>query len=85
MCDAAADAMGHDATAYAMEGNGAEGEDDDADDDAQCCVCSRPDSESLMLLGDGKKGSCPTACHTFCCSPPLKKPPAGEWYCDTCK
>lgn len=50
-------------------------------DQGGCFVCKRNDQQDLILLCDG----CDGEYHTFCVSPPLRKIPDSEWFCDECK
>jgi len=43
-------------------------------------MCGSAEREDLILLCD----LCDAGCHTYCATPPLKRIPAGEWFCDEC-
>ncbi len=46
-------------------------------------VCGSTDKSDKLLLCDADP-PCSTACHTFCCDPPLKAVPKGDWFCVGC-
>lgn len=50
--------------------------------DAECDICGSPENDSVMLLCSTDK--CEARQHTFCCEPPLKRVPAGDWFCPKC-
>ena len=54
----------------------------DDEDDVPCAMCHSTGGAQHMLLCDGP--GCTTACHTYCCQPPLTAVPDGEWLCQTC-
>ena len=46
-----------------------------------CIVCGEDDDSSNLLVCE----LCGAIeCHTYCCTPPLKVVPAGEWLCHSC-
>ncbi|GBG79625.1 hypothetical protein CBR_g29774 [Chara braunii] len=52
-----------------------------------CEVCGKADKEDKMVLcGDdlGKRG-CGIGTHIFCMTPPLKRVPDEDWFCNKCK
>ena len=55
-------------------------ESDDPMEDVMCLVCKLDQDEDKTLLCDG----CDGAYHLYCLDPPLKKLPAGDWYCSFC-
>ena len=61
------------------DGGDAGGDEEDDDDDVACIACEWTGDGGRMLLCDGLDGTCPVACHTYCCVPPLKVAPEGEW------
>ena len=65
-----------------------EEEEDDDDDDGEACIkCGLTSDGARMLLCDGPgfDGSgCETACHFYCCEPPMTAAPAGDWFCTVC-
>ncbi|CAH8850715.1 unnamed protein product [Trichobilharzia szidati] len=50
-------------------------------EDARCRVCRRKTDDDNLLLCDG----CNLAFHLYCLRPPLKRVPAGDWFCPTCR
>ena len=63
--------------------------DDDVDeDDGEACEgCGKTSDGANMLLCDGPGpdgNGCEVACHLYCCVPPLKSMPDGDWLCPKC-
>nr|CAH8850569.1 unnamed protein product [Trichobilharzia regenti] len=50
-------------------------------EDARCRICRRKTDDDNLLLCDG----CNLAYHLYCLRPPLKRVPAGDWFCPTCR
>jgi hypothetical protein len=53
-----------------------------ADDhnDSHCKVCGSDSDWKLLLCCE----TCSTSMHTYCCTPPFKAVPKGDWYCPEC-
>lgn len=49
-------------------------------ENALCEMCGGGDSEERILLCD----ACDAGCHTWCCAPPLRAVPEGDWFCPAC-
>ena len=47
----------------------------------RCRVCRRKGGDESMLLCD----ACDNGYHMYCLRPPLKRVPAGDWFCNDCK
>ena len=50
-------------------------------EDEVCQVCSSGEDDSKMILCD----ACDKGFHIYCLEPPLKRIPAGDWFCPECK
>lgn len=63
-----------------------ENEDEENEDSssAVCTFCGSGADARQLLLCDGRGGTCPNSCHTFCCEPPLHHVPQGLWLCERC-
>ena len=70
------------ASAFALFMSGEREGDEVTIDDVECAKCGRTGDASQMLVCDGD--GCTVAQHTYCCSPPLITPPAGDWFCGGC-
>ena len=55
-----------------------------------CAVCGQdevsPESNALLLCDgiDTTGAPCPKTYHQFCCTPPIKTVPEGDWFCPDC-
>ena len=49
-------------------------------ENALCEMCGGGDAEERILLCD----ACDAGCHTWCCAPPLRAVPEGDWFCPAC-
>lgn len=49
-------------------------------ENALCEMCGGGDAEAHILLCD----ACDAGCHTWCCAPPLRAVPEGDWFCPAC-
>jgi hypothetical protein len=49
-------------------------------ENALCEMCGGGDCEERILLCD----ACDAGCHTWCCAPPLRAVPEGDWFCPAC-
>ena len=66
-----------------------------------CSVCKRDTDEDALILCDGPSfpalipqyiiiiivfmAGCDGGAHMYCCNPPLKEVPEGQWFCEVCK
>ncbi|TGZ68700.1 hypothetical protein CRM22_004119 [Opisthorchis felineus] len=50
-------------------------------EDARCRICRHKSDDDNLLLCDG----CNRAFHLYCLRPPLRRVPAGDWYCPSCR
>ena len=60
---------------------------EDEDDGEACEGCGKTSDGANMLLCDGPGpdgNGCEVACHLYCCVPPLKSMPDGDWLCPSC-
>ncbi|CAM9856355.1 unnamed protein product, partial [Choristocarpus tenellus] len=44
-------------------------------------VCGESEEKGTIVLCDG----CDAEYHIACCSPPLSRPPVGDWHCLPCQ
>ncbi|KAF7260202.1 hypothetical protein EG68_03654 [Paragonimus skrjabini miyazakii] len=50
-------------------------------EDARCRICRHKSDDDNLLLCDG----CNRAFHLYCLRPPLRRVPAGDWFCPSCR
>lgn len=50
-------------------------------EDARCRICRHKSDDDNLLLCDG----CNKAFHLYCLRPPLRRVPAGDWFCPSCR
>ncbi len=46
---------------------------------------SDQDSAKLLCCDGMDHFGCTAVYHTYCCDPPLARPPPGDWFCPACR